>query len=122
MQQEAVLTAKQSSIHTQHSNNTNNAANLLRRLDRLAHNLYWTWNQECLEVFQELSPRGWQDLYHNAVAILRDISEYEFSIRLQDSAFAERICEILENFENYLAAKDTWVAHNAPLLLKHPVA
>jgi glucan phosphorylase len=43
-------------------------ADLLARLKRLARNLWWTWNQECQEIFQELSPRGWQDLYHNAMA------------------------------------------------------
>ena len=39
-------------------------------LNRLARNLWWTWNQEAQEVFSELSPRGWQNLYHNAVAVL----------------------------------------------------
>ena len=40
-------------------------------LNRLARNLWWTWDQEAQEVFQELSPRCWQNLYHNAVAVLR---------------------------------------------------
>ncbi|MDR0843277.1 MAG: alpha-glucan family phosphorylase [Acidobacteriota bacterium] len=94
----------------------------MRRLNRLAHNLYWTWNQECQEIFQELSPRGWQDLYHNATAVLQDISEYELCMRLQDPVLAERVQGILETFESYLVAKDTWVAQNAPDLLEHPVA
>ena len=45
-------------------------------LNRVARNLWWTWNQEAQDVFQELSPRGWQNLYHNAVAILREVSDY----------------------------------------------
>ena len=57
-------------------------------LNRLARNLWWTWNQEAQEIFHELSPRGWQNLYHNAVAVLHEVSDYELRMRLQDKAFA----------------------------------
>ena len=53
-------------------------------LNKLARNLWWTWDQGAQEIFQELSPRGWQNLYHNAVAILHEVSEYELRVRLQD--------------------------------------
>ena len=43
-------------------------------LNKLAHNLWWTWDQEAQDIFQELSPRGWQNLYHNAVAICQSSS------------------------------------------------
>jgi glucan phosphorylase len=36
-------------------------------LHKLARNLWWTWDQEAQELFQELSPRGWQNLYHNEI-------------------------------------------------------
>ena len=57
-------------------------------LHKMARNLWWTWNQEAQEIFQELSPRGWQNLYHNAVAILHEVSDYELRVRLQDPDFA----------------------------------
>lgn len=97
-------------------------ADLLARLRRLATNLWWTWNQESQEVFQELSPRGWQDLYHNAVAVLQDISEYELRMRLQDPVFARRVRAVLANFDAYMNQKDTWAARHAPSLLANPVA
>jgi glycogen phosphorylase len=95
---------------------------LLARLRHLAKNLWWTWNQECQEIFQELSPRGWQDLYHNAVAVLQDISEYELHMRLMDPVFARRVRELLSNFDSYMNRKDAWAFHNAPALMEHPVA
>ncbi len=98
------------------------SADLLARLKRLAKNLWWTWNQECQEIFQELSPRGWQDLYHNAVAVLQDISEYELRTRLQDPFFARRVRGVLTSFDEYMNQKDTWAFHNAPDLVVHPVA
>ena len=39
-------------------------------MNRLACNLWWTWNQDAQDVFEELSPRAWRYLYHNAVAVL----------------------------------------------------
>src|SRR3974377_2234865 len=71
-------------------------------LNRLARKLWWTWNQDAQEIFQELSARGWQNLYHNAVAVLHEVSDYELRVRLQDHDFAERVQSVLKNFENYL--------------------
>ena len=41
-------------------------------LNRLARNLRWTWNQDAQDLFEDLSPRAWQNLFHNAVAVLSD--------------------------------------------------
>jgi starch phosphorylase len=64
---------------------------LIGGLNRVARNLWWTWSQEAQELFQELSPRGWQNLYHNAVAVLHEVSDYELRVRLLDPDFAERV-------------------------------
>ncbi len=95
---------------------------LIAGLNHLARNLWWTWNQEPQEIFQELSPRGWQNLYHNAVAILHEVSDYELRVRLQDADFAERVRHVLLAFKNYLSEKSTWGSVNAPSLLENPVA
>jgi glycogen phosphorylase len=91
-------------------------------LNRLARNLWWTWNQDAQDVFHELSPRGWQNLYHNAVAILHEVSEYELRIRLQDTAFARHVREVLRQFDLYLRDEKTWGAEHAPELARRPVA
>src|SRR5438105_8856610 len=91
-------------------------------LNRLARNLWWTWNQESQEIFQELSPRGWQNLYHNAVAVLHEVSDYELRVRLQEPEFADRVRQVLQAFDIYLNEKSTWGQVNAPSLLKNPVA
>jgi len=95
---------------------------LVNGLNKLARNLWWTWDQEAQELFQELSPRSWQNLYHNAVAILHEVSEYELRVRLQDPDFALHVRQVLSDFEGYIAEKKTWCAKNAPALLKNPVA
>src|ERR1044071_1945400 len=92
------------------------------RLQKVARNLWWTWAQEAQELFSELSPRGWQNLYHNAVAILREVSDYELRVRLQDYEFAERVRQVIREFDAYMSDKNTWGKQHAAQLHKNPVA
>ncbi len=91
-------------------------------LHRLARNLWWSWDQEAQEVFHDLSPRCWQNLYHNAVAILNELSEYELRVRLQEPGFANRVRSVLDRFDAYVGAPNTWAAAAAPGLAGRPVA
>jgi starch phosphorylase len=95
---------------------------LIAGLNKLAHNLWGTWDQNTLEVFHALSPRSWQNLYHNPVAVLREVSSIELRARLQDPQFAGKVRRALEGFDAYLAEKQTWAATHAPQLAKNPVA
>ncbi|MBN9689723.1 MAG: alpha-glucan family phosphorylase [Verrucomicrobia bacterium] len=91
-------------------------------LNRLARNLWWSWYQEAQDIFQTLSPRGWQNLYHNPVAVLHEVSDYELRARLQDPEFAAHVRKTLNEFNNYLNEKNTWASHHAPELAQNPVA
>ncbi|MEJ0088942.1 MAG: DUF3417 domain-containing protein [Limisphaerales bacterium] len=39
---------------------------LVAGLKKLSRNIWWCWDQEAQDLFQELSPRGWTNLFHNA--------------------------------------------------------
>src|SRR3989454_2223645 len=91
-------------------------------LHQLARNLWWTWNQEAQEVFHLLSPRCWQNLYHNAVAVLHEVSDYELRVRLQDRDLARQVRAVLDSFNAYLKETKTWCREHAPQLLQNPVA
>ncbi len=95
---------------------------LIAGLNRLARNLWWTWNQEAQEIFHELSPRGWQNLYHNAVAVLHEVSDYELRVHLQNPEFCERVRLVLGSFEAYLEDTNTWGNAHAAELVQNPVA
>ncbi|MFO1487545.1 MAG: alpha-glucan family phosphorylase [Verrucomicrobiota bacterium] len=102
--------------------NNKELTELAAGLNRLAHNLWWTWDQQAQEIFAELSPRCWQNLYHNAVAVLREVSDYELKVRLQNPDFAARVRAVLQSFDDYMNDKSTWAAKNAPGLAKKPAA
>src|ERR1700690_1388804 len=95
---------------------------LVAGLQKLSRNLWWSWDQEAQDFFYELSPRGWQNLFHNAVAVLREVSEYELRVRLQDADFECHARGVLDNFNSYLNDKNTWGHHHAPQLHRNPVA
>jgi starch phosphorylase len=95
---------------------------LVAGVHKVSRNLWWTWSQEAQEIFQELSPRGWQNLYHNAVAILHEVSDYELRVRLQDPEFAERVGKVLRLFEAYMNDQATWAHEHAKPLRAKPVA
>src|ERR1043165_8957959 len=92
---------------------------LVAGLNKLARNLWWTWNQEAQDLFAELSPRGWQNLYHNAVAILHEVSERELRARLQEPDLAEHVRQVLHEFEDYVGDQKTWGRQHAPALIKN---
>jgi starch phosphorylase len=91
-------------------------------LKKLSRNLWWSWNQEAQDFFYELSPRGWQNMYHNAVAVLQEVSDQELRARLQDHPCAARARRMLVDFESYLSDQQTWGHKHAPQLHKNPVA
>src|SRR6516164_9308680 len=96
--------------------NGNDLTSLTKGLHTLARNLWWTWDQGAQEIFQELSPRGWQNLYHNAVAVLHEVSDWELRARLQNPDFADHVRKVLRSFEAYMSEKETWAEKTAPEL------
>src|SRR5580704_2196154 len=95
---------------------------LISGLNKMSRNLWWCWNQEAQDLFQRLSPRGWQNLWHNPVAVLHEVSEYELRVHLQEPGFADKVRNVLRDFQNYLNDKNTWCHQHAPQLHKNPVA
>ena len=71
-----------------------------------------------VSLFERRAP----GIYHNAVAVLKEVSEYELRVRLQDRLFARRVQAVLKSFDAYMTDQNTWAAKNAPSLIKNPVA
>ncbi len=81
-------------------------------LQRLAYNLWWTWNPRAQDIFHALSERKWRSSNHNAVSVLHSISHAELQARLCDKDFLASVEEVLQDFDEYLKKKDTWYAEN----------
>ncbi|MGC9943733.1 MAG: alpha-glucan family phosphorylase [Verrucomicrobiota bacterium] len=95
---------------------------LVAGLNKLSRNLWWCWDQEAQDLFYKLTPRGWQNMFHNPVAVLREVSEYELRVHLQEPGFAERVRAVLHDFHTYMGDQNTWCHKNAAQLHQNPVA
>ncbi len=94
---------------------------LAERLRAMSRNLWWTWNPEAQRTFFRLAPQLWRESNHNAVAVMREISQQELTARLHDPEFARKVRSVLSDFDAYMGATDTWASQHAAHL-KHPVA
>jgi glycogen phosphorylase len=93
-----------------------------KRLNELAHNLWWSWNPSGQELFKELSAYMWESSNHNPVEVLHWITPYELRNRLHHPPFYARVLSTLREFDTYMAAKKTWVSQKAPRLKSSPIA
>jgi len=108
--------------HLDHINGHTQFSVLAAGLNRLARNLWWTWNQEARAVFEELSPHAWRYFQHNPVEVMLEVSPAELRVRLQDPVFGARVRSVLKEFESYMDEKDVWGRDNAAALRDRPVA
>src|SRR5205809_7301617 len=82
-------------------------AELSSGLNRLARNLWWTWDEGAQEIFQELSPRGWQTLYHNAVAFRPEVSGQALRVRFEEPLLGQKERRTVRAFNRSLSVRPT---------------
>ncbi len=90
-------------------------------LKELTKNLWWSWDTEAKQLFEELSPLLWERNNHNPVELLRHISNDELIARCH-CKYAEKLDRVYARYQAYLNEKNTWAALNAPELVANPVA
>ena len=86
---------------------------LIAELHELSRNLWWTWNHDAQEVFEQFSPFMWERSNHNPVEVMRWLSPSEFHLRLHDPALFGRASAVCREFRAYMKSATTWVAKNA---------
>ena len=98
-------------------------ANKLRtELEDLAHNLWWSWQPDVVELFEALDAGLWRRLNHNPVAFLRAIGDQQLIEVATAKMLESRILDASRRLESYLGNRDTWGAVHAGALKSRPVA
>jgi starch phosphorylase len=75
----------------------------IRRLGELAHQIWWTWNEEGRRVFRQLDYKLWRETHHNPVRMLRTLAPARLEELARDEAF-------LSAYDTALAALDAALA------------
>jgi starch phosphorylase len=71
----------------------------LQFLEVLAHNLWWCWNQEALELFRRIDPLMWKDAGHNPLVYLISLPQKQLEILVEDEGFMRHLQEVKAKFE-----------------------
>jgi len=92
------------------------------RLWALARNVCWSWDQDCVSLFRDLSPVRWRELNQNPISLLNEIPLGEIERRATELVLHSRINYVYRRQQEYLNADRTWGAANAGVLRPRPVA
>lgn len=76
----------------------------LQDLSILANNLWWTWNYEAMELFQEIDEKLWAKT-QNPIAVLKGISAERLNQLEQDQDFIARYNAVLKKYNDYMSAQ-----------------
>lgn len=95
----------------------------LKRLADLAYNYWWCWTADQVSLFETLNPDEWERCGHNPVVLLESIPYDRLTQLAIDPQYLKRLNVVVEKFDRYMAAEDTWASRVAPQISKeHPVA
>ena len=86
----------------------------LGRLGELAYNMWWVLNPKAQALFTQLDKPLWNRLNHNPVAFLYKIGRPVLNAAANDLEFLDLYDRVMEKFDAYMQAKDTWFERTYP--------
>jgi starch phosphorylase len=96
----------------------------LKRLEDIAYNLWWSWNHDALDLFENIDPELWQKTNKNPVRFLRQVSLNKLEEAENNKAYMVKYGEIINLFDSYMSDTNTWFSKNYPSIEsdKHIIA
>ncbi len=93
------------------------------RLDEIAGNLWWSWNNQARQLFRALDYPLWKESGHNPVKQLSWINPERLAQAATDPAFLAFYDSVMAAYDEAMSPVDhTWVHANYLSLLSGPVA
>ncbi len=83
----------------------------LEPLREIVFNLYWTWNQDAIELFRRLDLLLWDQTHHNPVLMLGKISQERLNEVAMDDSFISHMNRVYVQLSVYIEEK-TWYQKN----------
>lgn len=84
---------------------------VLRPLERIARNLWWTWHPEAESLFADLAPQLWKATAQNPVAVLRRVYVQDAKAKAEDPVYRERLEKVSAQLDAYLAEPPRELQH-----------
>ena len=80
----------------------------LAPLAELANNLWWSWHGDAQDLFRRLDPEGWEESYHNPVAMLGRIDQQRLRNVAKDEGLLAHLNRINSLLQDYLEKPGWW--------------
>lgn len=77
----------------------------LRALEELTNNLWWSWNEEAIDLFKSIDSLQWMLTRHNPIALLDKISLNRYKELENDEEFVARLATVYAKFSEYMEEK-----------------
>ena len=92
------------------------------KLSEIANNLWWSWNTEFLKLFKMIDRDLWEVCERNPIKFLKLVSQEKIEKIAEDQEFIKEYDKVVEHYEGYMNAKDTWFSKNYPNKKKDLIA
>ena len=73
----------------------------LRKLAEIAHNLWWTWNDDVKKLYCDLDPGLWKEVEQNPVLFLERINYEKLVALAHDENFVYKMDAVYSAFKKY---------------------
>src|SRR5690349_7784281 len=74
----------------------------LEPLAELAHNLWWVWHPDAVELFRRLDRELWEHVNHNPVKLLGAIAQPKLAAAARDEGYLAHLKRVYEQFKGHL--------------------
>lgn len=78
------------------------------KVRELAGNLWWSWDTQATALFEGLAPQRWDQVLHNPVALIEELSGAEQDQILTDASTCAAIDSVYARFRSWMNRVDTW--------------
>lgn len=95
----------------------------ISRLNELARNLWFSWNTRAQELFQRINSSLWEEMKHNPVRFLLNVSQEELEKAARDKDYLALYNQVMDELHNYMNAHtQTWFNCQYPQYANHVIA
>jgi glycogen phosphorylase len=80
-------------------------------LQRIAFNLWWSWEPDAIGLFKRLDPELWRLTRHNPLEVLGNLQQATLEGLMADEGFMSHLSQVEERLDDYLGSR-TWYEHH----------
>src|ERR1700690_520149 len=80
----------------------------IRGLERLAYNLWWSWQPHARELFRSLDLAAWRAAEHNPLRMLTPLPQPVLEDAARDAVLVKKYDQLMAEFDANIASKTGW--------------